>query len=86
MKKKLVQRLYDEICQIEIIDTYEHLVNREMLKALGFNALYAIEIEYLKDDLLALGMPENLILEKGPDPQALLRELLPLLRQTENTT
>jgi predicted TIM-barrel fold metal-dependent hydrolase len=86
MKDKLVHRLYDEICQIEIIDTHEHLVNREMLNALGFNALYAIEIEYLKDDLLALGMPENLILEKGADQQALLPELLPLLRQTENTT
>lgn len=86
MKNKLVQRLYNESCRIEIIDTHEHLVNREMLKALGFNALYAIEIEYLKDDLLALGMPESLILEKGSDPQALLPELLPLLRQTENTT
>ncbi|UCD57698.1 MAG: amidohydrolase family protein [Candidatus Hydrogenedentota bacterium] len=86
MGTKLEQRLHDEICQIEIIDTHEHLVNREMLADLGFNLFQAIELHYLKDDLMALGMDENLILEKGSEPDSLVDELLPLLKLTQNTT
>jgi len=86
MKTPFTEKLYDEICQMEIIDTHEHLINREMLSALGFNLAQAIELNYLKDDLLALGMDENLILDKGSDLDALFDELLPLLKHTRNTT
>jgi len=86
MNKKLIQRLHDEICKIQIIDTHEHIINRQMLEALGFDLGHAIELGYLKDDLLALGMDENHILNSGTDVDALIESLIPLLRQTRNTT
>ena len=86
MNASLSERLFDEICRVEIIDTHEHLINRDMLGALGFDLAYAIELNYLKDSLLALGMNENLIMENGEDRDALFDELLPLLRKTQNTT
>lgn len=86
MNNSLVQRLHDEICRIEIIDTHEHLVNREMLGALGFDLAHAIELNYLKDDLLAVGMDENWILDRGTDLDAVIDGLIHLLKQTQNTS
>ena len=86
MTSKLRKKLHDEICQMDIIDTHEHLINQEMLGNLGFNLFLAMEFHYLKDNLLSLGMDENLIMEKGSEPDVLLDELLPLLRQTRNTS
>jgi len=86
MSTSLAQRLFDQICEIEIIDTHEHLVNRQMLEALGFDLAHAIELNYLKDDLLSLGMDENWILEKEADLNAVIDGLIPLLKQTKNTT
>ena len=80
------QRLLDEIEKIEIIDTHEHLVNQEMLCNLDFNLFQDIELHYLKDSLMAVGMDENLIMEKSSEPDSLIEELLPFLEQTRNTT
>ena len=86
MNKKLIQRLHEEICKIQIIDTHEHIINRQMLEALGFDLAHAIELGYLKDDLLALGMDSDHILNSGSDTDTLIESLIPLLKQTRNTT
>ena len=86
MDSKLAERLHDEIRQMQIIDTHEHLVNREMLNNLGFNLFNAMEFDYLKDDLLAVGMDENLLMERSSDPDGLMDKLLPLLGLTRNTS
>ena len=79
-------KLYEEIQQIEVIDTHEHVINREMLGNIGFNLFSALEFDYLKDDLLAVGMDENLLVDKAGDPDSLIDELIPLLRLTQNTS
>ena len=86
MDALLSRRLHEEICQMQIINTHEHLINREMLDNLGFDLFQTIEFHYLKDDLIALGMDQDLILETMSEPDRLIDELLPLLRQTRNTT
>ncbi|MBI5117178.1 amidohydrolase family protein [Candidatus Poribacteria bacterium] len=86
MDKQLAGRLHDKISNIKIIDTHEHLMNREMFKDLGFNLFSALEMEYVKDDLLTQGMDPNLLLEKASEPEILFAELLPLLKRTRNTS
>jgi predicted TIM-barrel fold metal-dependent hydrolase len=78
--------LLEEIQQIEIIDTHEHLMNRDVLSNMGFNVFQAMAVEYIRDDLFALGMDVDLLLERSNEPEALLDEVLPFLRQTQNTT
>lgn len=80
------KRLYDEIRQMHIIDTHEHLVNRQMLSDLGFNLFSAIELEYLKDSLMAVGMAPDLLVQAGFEPESSYEALIPLLKQTRNTT
>jgi len=86
MGAQVAETLLDEIRHMEIIDTHEHLVNQEMLMNLGFNLFQDIELHYLKDDLMAVGMDENLIMEKASEPDSLIDELRPFLKQTQNTT
>lgn len=86
MGSKLAEKLHNDICQMEIINTHEHLLNREMLEGLGFNLFLAMELHYIKDVLMAAGMEENLLLEKGTEPDALLDGLIPLLERTRHTT
>jgi predicted TIM-barrel fold metal-dependent hydrolase len=57
-----------------------------MLEALEFDLAHAIELGYLKDDLMALGMDANHILNSGPNTDAVIDSLVPLLKQTRNTT
>lgn len=85
MNRKLVEKLREEIQQIEIIDSHEHLMNQEMLGNLSFDLSQAFGAEYIRDDLISLGFMTNLMLEKrelGP----LLDELLPILKHTQNTS
>ncbi|RJP71987.1 MAG: hypothetical protein C4532_06840 [Candidatus Abyssobacteria bacterium SURF_17] len=86
MDTRLVERLNAAIQDIEIIDTHEHLMNREMLKDLGFNIILAMELEYVKDDLMAVGMSPDTLMERMSEPEQLLAELVPLLKQTRNTS
>ncbi|GAB4348485.1 MAG: hypothetical protein Kow0099_31060 [Candidatus Abyssubacteria bacterium] len=86
MKDELAKKLFAQIEQIHIIDTHEHLMNRQMLCDLGFNLIHAFEFEYLRDDLQTLGMDPNLLLGRASEPDSLIPELLPLLKQTRNTT
>lgn len=78
--------MQEEILQIEIIDTHEHLMNREILSGMGFGLFQAMAMEYIRDDLIALGMDMEVLLEKAMEPERLLEELPPLLKQTQNTT
>jgi predicted TIM-barrel fold metal-dependent hydrolase len=86
MDSKLAEKLHNEIRQIEIIDTHEHLINREMLANLGFNLFQAIRLEYIRDDLISLGMDMEKLLETTSDTDVMLDILVPLLKQTRNTT
>jgi predicted TIM-barrel fold metal-dependent hydrolase len=86
MNPRRAEQLFTEISRLEIVDTHEHLVNRGMLEALGFNLIHALELNYLKDNLLALGMDEGYMLEGGMDFDALIDDLILLLGRTRNTT
>ncbi|MBI4830785.1 MAG: amidohydrolase family protein [Candidatus Lindowbacteria bacterium] len=86
MNKQLATRLREEISAIEIVDTHEHLMKRDVLSDLGINLFSALELEYLKDDLLTQGMDPNLLLERASEPDALIAELTPLLKRTRNTS
>lgn len=86
MAKDLAKKLLAKIERMDIIDTHEHLMNRQVLSDLGFNLIHAFEFEYLRDDLMTLGMDPDLLLARASDPDSLIPELLPLLKQTRNTT
>ncbi len=86
MDTTLLQRLHEKILQIEIIDTHEHLMNRDILNDMGFGLFQAVALEYIRDDLIALGMDMDVLLERSMEPERLLEELPPLLKQTQNTT
>ena len=86
MSSDLTRELREQIDEMEIINTHEHLINREMLHGVGFDLFQAIELYYLKDDLVAVGMDENLITETMSEPDKLIDQLAPFLKQTRNTT
>jgi len=82
----LAQELHEEIQQIKIIDTHEHLVNRQMLSDMGFNIIHAMEIEYVKDSLLAVGIDPNLLVQGGFQTDNLLDQVIPVLWKVRNTS
>ena len=86
MNAQLTKSLHEQICQMDIINTHEHLLNREMLNGLDFDLFQAIEFHYLKDSLMAVGMGENLIMETMSEPDRLIDELIPFLEKARNTT
>ncbi len=86
MNTQLTKRLHEQICQMDIINTHEHLLNREMLEGLGFDLFQAMEFHYVKDNLMAVGMGENLIMETMSEPDKLIDELIPFLEKARNTT
>jgi len=82
---KVTERLREEIDQIPIVDTHEHILPRKEVLKMQVDLFALLERSYLNADLVSAGMPVEAWEREGFDPREGWERIKPFISKVRNT-
>jgi predicted TIM-barrel fold metal-dependent hydrolase len=82
---KVTERLREEIDQISIVDTHEHILPRKEVLKMQVDLFALFERSYLNADLVSAGMPVAAWERRGFDPREGWERVKPFINKVRNT-